>query len=129
MFWKARNQTWPGNIFWNSTGANQVVGFNFQQLVKIYSIYVRSVPSGASLYIYGAEYGNRQFSNEVNFIYGNGVQQIVGAPNISGCQNALELDTSSNNNLIHFQTGWLTRVIYMQGTLTGGYRVNFVYGL
>lgn len=116
----------PLNLNISPTGASQVISVTFQKEVAFTFFYLRVVPTGQSISIYGDEYGGRQLTSDINFIGRFSVSNVVGSPTITSVMNVFSLDIT--NNLFFFnEAPWRTRNLYIQFGGAGQYIINLAY--
>jgi hypothetical protein len=127
MFWfrKNKNQDYALNVVISPTGANQLARITFNGLVKIKYLNVRQLPTGSGIYVTGDEYGNRLNDNDISAIYVSSAGAEIGAPTVTQVVNAVLLNAA--NNLVFFDSGWMTRNVYFQNTLNGTHILTVVY--
>jgi hypothetical protein len=111
------------------TPATDLCVVTFDRLAKINSLYLRQAPSATAQFrIHGDEFGPRVLTTgpQIEFIGFWDSEVLGGTPTITAVQNCVTLVTGA---IFFFSSPWLTRNLYLTGTVAGTYGLNLSYAL
>lgn len=140
MFWKTKLNQYvpnsgkaytqrPGQFQITFAASSDVARITFVDNMPFTYFYLRSITvGGATINIWGDDYGARATANTIDAIGVFSTGNLVGSPSIVYVRNVFALDATNNLHLFEMEP-WRTRNLYMQasGALTATVNYSYIY--